>query len=443
MKLQSSLSFAVFCYICVYIYFLKLMKRIYILLFCLHFFIQNFVAQNYRTQAINEDIHSIEVTNNGQWDSYPLMQLNSEDEIMFDFDLVSDNLLAPLRYKLIYCNADWTENTSLSQLDYLDGYDDNLINNYETSLNTTVSYTHYSLKIPNTDVRPKISGNYAILIYDEDLGDGDIFLTACFSVIEPKVSLFPTVSSITDIDANAKHQQVSFDLKYDFFISDVQNDLKVFVRQNDRLDNEKKNIKPTYIQPSNLKYEYNKNLIFEAGNEYKRFDMSSYRSNGMNVAHIDYVRPYYNMYITPSQIKINPSYSYDQDQNGRVIYRNLDGGDVNTEGDYFYTHFTLLADEPLLQPIYINGAFTDNTFTDKYKMVYDRENREYNLTLLLKQGIYNYQYLTFDGQSYSTGPIAGNFYETENEYAIYVYYRPPGQLYDSFIGFSRFQSRQK
>lgn len=410
--------------------------------FLLFFATQYVVAKNYLTQTFSSDIHSIEVLANGQWNSYPVIGLNSADQIHIDFDELSDDL-SNLRYKLIYCNSDWTENKTLSEIDYLDGYNDNLIDDYATSYTTNVSYVHYSLKIPNEEVRPKLSGNYAVVIYDEDRGEDEILLTACFSVLDQKLAIAPKVSTITDIDANDKHHQVSFDLKYNFAIRDVQNDLKVSVRQNNRIDSERINIKPTYIQPSVLRYEHNKNLIFEGGNEYYRFDISSYRTNGMNVRHIQYVRPNYHIYITPNQVRGNPSYSYDQDQNGRVIYRVLDSENVNIEGDYVYTHFTLQAERPLPNDVYLNGAFTNNLFSEKYKMQYNEEDQEYNLTLLLKQGIYNYQFLTNNGNGFSTSPIDGSFYETENEYSIYVYYRPQGQRYDSLIGFVQFQSREK
>ena len=402
-------------------------------------FSQQIVAKNYKTEALVDEIHSIQVLNSGQWNSYPIINLNTSDQIYIDFDKVSDDLLTRMRYKIVYCNADWTINRNLSEMEYLEGFNDNVIDDYAASFNTTVSYTHYSLKIPNNEVNLKLSGNYTVLVYDENEDEDEILLTACFSVLDSKVNIVPKVSSITDIDANDKNQQVSFELKYNFPIRDPQNDLKVSVRQNNRLDNKRKDIKPTYIQSSVLRYEHNRNLIFAAGNEYNRFDISSRRSNGMNVARIDYRRPFYYMYVIPSLIKTKPSYSYDQDQNGRVIYRNLDADDINIEGDYFYTYFTLQADDPLPNDVYINGAFTNNTFSEKYKMKYDRDNREYNLTLLLKQGIYNYQYLT----NGSTEDITGNFHETENEYTVYVYYRPSGQLYDSFIGFSLFQSRAK
>lgn len=400
-------------------------------------------AQSYRTMPLSDDIHSIEVLANKKWDSYSIINLGSADYLHVGFDKVSEETNARLRYKIIYCNADWTPNREISEIEYLDGFDDNPIEDYDVSINTTVLYTHYNLQIPNKDVKPKLAGNYAILVYDEELGEEEILMTACFSVLDNVVGIMPEVSSVTDIDANKEHHQLSFDLNYKLNLRDVKNDFKVFVRQNNRLDNEVKNIKPNYVMPSKLRYKSNKNLIFEAGNEYHRFDMSSYKFNGKNVAHVQFQRPNYHMYLVPNKIKEGGSYSYDQDQNGRVIYRNTEADDVEKEGDYFFVHFTLHADSPLTKDIYLNGAFTNNTFTEQYKMIYDKENSEYYLNLLLKQGIYNYQYLTQNQDGFSTADVEGNFYESENEYSIYVYYRPVGQKYDSLVGFTTIQSRSK
>lgn len=398
-------------------------------------------AQKYATKPISDKIHSIEVLANKVWDSYPIIKLNTPDYIHVAFDQISGDSYSRLRYKIVYCNADWVKNTDLSEIEYLDGFDDNPITDYNNSVNTTVSYTHYSIRFPNDDVKPKLSGNYAIIVYDED--ESDILLTACFSVLEQVVSIAPEVSTITDIDANKEHQQLSFDLDYKLNLRDVKNDLKVFVRQNNRTDNEVKDIKPNYIMPSKLRYRNNKSLIFEAGNEYHRFDLSSHKFNGKNVAHIEYIRPNYYMHIVPNKINDGGTYSYDQDQNGRVIYRNTEADNVDNEGDYFFVNLTLHADRPLTNDIYVNGAFTYNIFSEKYKMIYDQDNKEYYLSLFLKQGIYNYQYLTKQHNTFTSKDVEGSFYETENEYSIYVYYRPMGQRYDSFVGFSSIQSRAK
>lgn len=421
--------------------YLNMNKTIFALI--LLFVISNeILAQTYKTQPLVDDIHSIEVLANKQWNSYPIINLNSQDYIHIGFDKVSEETFARLRYKIIFCDADWVENKELSTIEFLNGFDDNAIEDYDVSLNTSVLYTHYNLQIPNNEVSPKVAGNYTVLVYEEGFEE-DILLTASFSVLDDVVGIAPEISSVTDIDSNKEHHQLTFDLNYKLNLRDVKNDFKVFVRQNNRQDSEVANVKPNYIMPSKLRYRSNRNLIFEAGNEFHRFDMSSYKFNGKNVAHIEFKRPNYHIHIVPNKINSNGSYSYDQDQNGRVIYRNTEADDVEREGDYFYVHFTLHADNPLPNDVYVSGGFTYDTFSDKYKMQYDSDNREYSLMLLLKQGLYNYQYLTREANSFSTSSVEGNFFETENEYSIYVYYRPVGQKYDSLVGFTHIQSRAK
>lgn len=413
-----------------------LSKRVvFILIFQLGI-ISFLMSQTYRTQSISPDIYTIQVNANGNWKNYPVIELNSDDYIQINFDRISEDSYKRLRYKFVHCNADWTP-SSLSDIEYLEGFNDNPIEDYAVSMNTTVEYTNFIFQVPNQDVRLKLSGNYAVLIYEDDNPD-KILLTACFSVVDPQIKMDGAYSSITDIDVNKQHQQVSFTLDCSGIkVQDPINEIKTYVRQNNRLDNEKKLLKPTFIQSNKLVYEHNRDLIFEAGNEYRRFESVSYRYNGLNVQKTEFINPMYRTYIYPDKVLTNNIYSYDQDQNGRFFIRNAEVNEDNndTEADYFIINFSLLMDEPILDRIYINGEFTNNSFSDKYLMKYDHDNRMYYASLLLKQGGYNYQYLTRKGDNYTHGMTEGNYYETENEYSIMVYHRPPGQRYDSFIGF--------
>lgn len=415
----------------------------YILLISLSIAYITCSAQAYHTQAISQEIYTIQVNPNRDWSQQPIIRLNSSEHIHISFDRISDNSYNRLRYRVIHCDAYWKPSREISEIDYLKGFNDNLIEDYESSLNTTVDYTHFGLNIPNSDVNLKLSGNYVVEVYED--GEPDVvLLTACFSAIDPQLSIGATVSSNTDIDTNREHQQLSFTVFYqNLNIRDPHTDLKVFAWQNNRLDTERQQIKPTYVSPGKLVYEHNKNLIFEAGNEYRRFETSSYRYNGMNVEHIEYNRPTYSMYILENKIRAGKSYSYDQDQNGRFIIRSNESDNSESEADYFNTIFTLAMENPISESIYINGNFTNNSFTDKYKMIYDSNNKAYHLSLLLKQGLYNYQYLTKTGNNYSTSNVEGNYFETENEYQVFVYHRPPGQRYDSLIGVQGIQSRKK
>lgn len=411
--------------------------------FILLFFCNLLLAQPYRTQALSPEIHTIEVSKNGNWNFKPIIELNKGDFVKIDFDRISEHSFNRLRYRVLHCDAYWKVSSSISEIDYMSGFNDNYIDTYDPSINTTVEYTHFSLRIPNNEIQLKLSGNYVVEIYEEDDPE-TVLLTACFSVVDNQLSIASSVSSNTDIDTNRSHQQLSFTLHHQGInIRDPHTELIIFAQQNNRLDNEKAKLKPTYVNPGKLIFEHNRDLIFEAGNEYRRFETSSYRSNGMNVAHIEYRRPTYIMDIAADKVRENRGYSYDQDQNGKFFIRTNEGENSDIEADYFVTNFTIPMEEPIANDIYINGDFTNNTFSEKYKMIYDEDNKVYYLSLLLKQGMYNYQYLTKAGNRFSTSKIEGNYHETENEYIIYVYYRPSGQRYDSLIGVQTIYSREK
>lgn len=400
-------------------------------------------AQAYHTQPVSPEIYTIQVNRNGDWSQLPVLGLNSSDYINISFDRISDNSFNRLRYRVLHCDAYWKPSRELAEIDYLNGFNDNPIEDYNASINTTVEYTHFNLDIPNKDINLKLSGNYVVEVYEDGIPD-ETLLTACFSIVDAQVSIGPTISSNTDIDTNRAHQQLSFTILHqNLNIRDPFADLKVFAWQNNRLDTERQEIKPTYVNTGKLIYEHNRNLIFEAGNEYRRFETASHRYNGMNVEHIEYQRPTYNMFLVTDKVRANRGYSYDQDQDGKFIIRSNETDNSESGADYFNTIFSLEMDAPISEDIFVNGSFTNNNFTEKYRLVYDEESKTYSLPLLLKQGLYNYQYLTKSGTNYSTGKIEGNYYEAENEYQIFVYYRPSGQRYDSLIGVQNMQSRKK
>lgn len=392
------------------------------------------VGQSFKTEPISDEIHTIQVNRNGDWRNNSVINMNKGDFIRLNFDRISENSFARLRYKLIYCNADWSK-SNLFDIEFLDGFNDNLINDNASSTNTTVQYTNFMLDIPNDDVNLKLSGNYTIQVYEED-NPSNILLNACFSVLDNKVSVGGSVSSNTLIDSNREHQQLSFTINHPALrINDPVNDLKIYMRQNNRLDNQKAIERPSSILPNRLVYEQRRDLIFEAGNEYRRFDIPSSRFNGLRIMQMFYNRPYYFASVVPDIIRANTRYIYDEDQNGSFWIRNTDGTDSDIDADYFFVNFTLRADNPFKGDVYINGNFTYNTFKEIYRMQYDYDKGEYYATLLMKQGAYNYQYMLALDDGFSAAPIEGNYFETENSYQILVYHRPPGQLFDALVGY--------
>ena len=390
-----------------------------------------------RHEILDRQLHTLQVVVNDDPLLPPIMNLGGGNHLEIGFDEFSHEYHRYI-YKVEHCNADWSPSTEIFESDYMNGFNGEPIEDYEKSFNTTVLYTHYSLRIPNENISLKLSGNYKLTVYNDEGDEPVPVLTAWFILVEPGVGIGATVSTNTDIDFNKSHQQVDFSVNYGLVkVIDPHRELKTVVMQNRRWDNCVVNPKPNIQAANKIEFTHNRQLIFPAGNEYHKFEILDVHIPTLNVARMEWFDPYYHATLYPNQTARN--YLYDEDQNGAFIIRNSDDEDVATTCDYVFTHFTLKSPQLPGGEVYLNGEWTYNRFIPEYRMTYNRETQAYEATALLKQGYYNYNYLFVpDGETQgNSGRTDGNFYETENEYIILVYHRPNGGRYDKLVGYRR------
>ncbi|NDP20750.1 MAG: DUF5103 domain-containing protein [Paludibacter sp.] len=388
-----------------------------------------------RTQIFNRNIKTLQIGKPGEKLGLPIIEFNSSDIIEVNFDEMSHEAHS-YSYKVMHCNADWTL-SNLSSTEYLSGFTTANISDYTLSVNTTYLYTHYKFDLPNNDMSFKISGNYVISIYEDNQTDKPIAL-ACFSLVDPKIGITSNIRGNTDVELNGRYQQLDFDVNLKgYSVRDPNTEFKVVVRQNNRIDNEVTNIKPTYLNASKLSYVNNKSLIFDGGYEYHRFDISSVYAAGEGVESIRYTRPYYDAFLTESKIQTSRIYMHDLDVNGKFVINLQNSDDDNVEADYMMVHFTLAAKSPYFDgQLYLGGEFNFNLLDDVSHMKHDVNKGIYYNSVLLKQGGYNYQYWFLPkGATKATAErVEGSYWQTKNEYTIYVYHRPWGERYDKLVG---------
>ena len=364
----------------------------------------------------------------------PVIMLDSDDRVIISFDELTEEH-SYLRYSLVHCNAHW-QPSGLVDSEFIDGFNLGYVENYEYSQLTKVHYVHYSIALPNDEVRFTISGNYLLRVFPEDDPENTL-LQARFMVSEAKVGIVANVTSRTDVDYNDAHQQLSFEVDASKLnVQDMYNDLKIVVSQNSRVDNEVFLDRPFRVSMSKAYYEHLSPLIFKAGNEYRRMEIVSVTYPGMGVDRIEYINPYYNMALRTDELRSTEQYLYDQTQYGRFTIREYNSSQSDIEADYVMTHFSLVLPEQYEYGIFLDGDFTHRRFDPESRMVYNRATGLYEKSLLLKQGAYNYQYLAvpIGSMSGATAPIEGDFYETVNEYLVKVYYHRPGERYDRLVG---------
>jgi len=391
---------------------------------------------NYTNHVFDQRIKTVQLYKVGWNLSYPIMKLNSNEKLVLNFDLLGDQP-ETYYYTFIHCDKDWKK-SDIFPNDYLTGYTENPVEDYVNSFNTTVSYFHYNLSFPNDRVNISKSGNYVLEIYPADKPE-EPAITQRFTVTEDAVKIKVTAHRPQMTKENNTHQQVDFIVNYTgITINDSYKDLFAFVLQNGRWDNAKMNLKPESFGNNELNYNSlsDKN-IFQGGNEFRYFDIKSIRYKTEYVKRIDFANPNYNVYLFPSENRESKPYFYNQDFNGKYYIAFQEGKKPEIESDYVYVYFTLPSDQMVSGgKMYISGSLNNWTFDKNNLMTYNPERREYECTMILKQGWYNYEYVFLkDGQTNGTASLfEGSHYETENDYVVLIYYRNPHDRYDRVIG---------
>jgi Domain of unknown function (DUF5103) len=363
----------------------------------------------------------------------PVLPLAQDVPLWLEFDQLSNDT-EDYAVKIVNCNADWTV-SQLNSNEYLDDYNEFYIRNRELSFNTKVQYVHYRFQIPKV----KISGNFVLKIYKTG-NENDIIISKRYMIYDPKVSIVSSMGIITGVEEAFRNQQINFNIQYPYVdISNPSEQVKVSMRQNFRWDNAIKDLKPTYVNPANkeLIYKYfNLENNFKGGNEYRVFDTRFFQARGINIAQLELKEDKNEVKLMTDQSRNGIIYHriFD-DLNGRYYVQNTNGRDPHTEADYYQVNFRLKAPIEPLGKVYVSGGFSNWQLDPDYEMQYNDAEESYELSLTLKQGYYAYLYSFQQNGQRDDIYYEGSHNMTENNYEIFVYYRPFGARTDYLIGY--------
>lgn len=376
--------------------------------------------------------------------SYPVIELNSENRICFEFDLVEDNA-KNYEYQIIHCNANW-EQSDLFSDEFMDGFNENVMYDYSYSANTRVKYVHYKANIPNDDVKLKVSGNYIIRVIE----DGDrkkTVATARFMIYEPIVNVQANVQKAISSNFGGSGQEIRFSVMHnDLEIADPFSEVKVLISQNNRPDRLLNDLKPVFVRNNELVYSFSGENVLPGGNEFRMFSSKNLNILGENVNDIQFVDSMYHIQLRIDERRSYKRYFTQEDMNGSYLVYLDNNFDHYISADYNYVYFYLAYEKPYLDgKFYLYGEFNNWNNLDAYEMTYNFESEMYEGVFLLKQGVYNYTYVyknNFENKIDET-VIEGSHYETENDYLIFIYHNGIDENYDRLVGYQVANSKFK
>ncbi len=360
----------------------------------------------------------------------PIIRLGERVQLSFD---ALNGKEEDYYYTISHHNFDWTP-SDLSKSEYLDGFDEVRITTYENSLNTLQIYSHYTLTIPNRDTRRLTkSGNYLLNITNNR---GDVIFTRKFIVVENIASVGVEIKRSRDLRNINEKQVVQFSVNSpNLLLINPKQTVKTLVLQNSNLKTGITNLVPQYTMGNELIYRYDKEASFGGGNEFLAFDNKDVRAASNGIRSISLTDLYEN-YLFTDIPRYNRPYTYNPDINGNFVVRNIDARNQDIEAEYVRMHFNLQYYDDLDdKELHIYGNFNNWTIDGSTYMEYDAKSDSYRNTRLFKQGFYNYKYVVVnrDG-TIDSGAVDGDFWQTENDYTVVVYFRDLGARYDRVIG---------
>ncbi len=370
----------------------------------------------------------------------PIIRLDSADRLLLDFDgLGMDH--KNYGYTVLHCNYDWTP-SDLLKAEYIEGMHDYYLNDYEFSINTYIPYTHYKLVIPNENITLTKSGNYVLIVYQNDDVE-DVVLTRRFMVYEEKVNIGADVVRATNLDERYTNQQLNFVVNHGgYSIPNPFLDLNVTVLQNGRFDNALVGLKPKFMRNDQLDYNFEGENSFFGGNEFRNFDTKQLTELTLNTRK-SVLDTCYTIFLVPEAPRNSSKYSFMDDINGRFVVRRLNSTTPEAEADYALIDFYLKTPKYTEGDVYVFGQLSDWRANSNFKLNYDEQTHAYRGQILLKQGYYNYQYVVLPeyGRVADETLIEGSHWETTNEYSILIYHREIGIRYDRLIGMKQLIDR--
>lgn len=417
----------------------RMLKRTFLLICALLVAAGSFAQLVYDNQNYDDRIKTVLLVKKGTDDRYPVISLGSEQQLELSFDILGAQN-EYFQYTIVHCDAQWNP-TRLNQNEYLRGLTFDNVNDFRFSTNTYVKYVHYSISLPNENIKPLIAGNYLIKVY-RNFDEEDLVLTRRMMVLRSSVTVTASVKPASLAQYRYTRQEVNFSVDYKgFTMPDPFQDVNVVIMQNYRWDNALRGLKPQFIRDNTLDYNYFDQTLFPGGNEFRFFDIRSLRQFSQNVRTKTHDTMYH-AFLNFDESRGAKQYFQYVDYNGKRVIANKDGLDGAIDGDYASVTFYLLSMNQLDQDVYVYGEFTDWRLLPEYKMWYNKNRSRYELDALLKQGRYEYKYATPDASGApDESTFEGSHANTENEYTILIYHKHIQFKYDELIGVYNFKTQ--
>lgn len=367
--------------------------------------------------------------------SQPILRLGDQDRLLLQFDVLGDESRY-YSYRIQHCSHDWQVD-DLAVSEYLNGFETSSIGNSQSSFTTRQPYVHYWETIPNDMTEFTASGNYLLTVYDDENPDSVLFARR-FYVYEVQANLQAEVGQVLGSDGKDCNQNVSVYVtppKGQYFNNPTLY-YHMYVRQNGRADLCRE-LPLHSVKGAELHYKWKDENVFAGGNVFRFFDVSNLNIPMYTTARLEIFAGEYIAYLKPEEDRSRKNYVYREGLNGQFKISADNRTNPAVEADYVWVNLAIPMEVPRMDGLfYAVGDGWGWDFTDGNMFQWQQQMKAYTLRLRVKQGYYSYQivFVPAGKKEGLTSVVEGDFFESRNDYYIFLYQHTPADRFDRLIG---------
>lgn len=364
------------------------------------------------------------------------MRLGAGERFIVSFDLLSAEI-AELYYRLSP-QTSRGEASELQPFEAFTAFAEQDISDVRQGAMIGLPYAHYTFELSERTLGFKTSGRYLLEVFERG-NDTRALLQMPVYVYERHISGELIQRRSLSSSTADKEQLVELELKLPNNLSITRpEELWVRVIQNESEDFPSVVLRqPSQMRPDSWSYRGQRAAKFWAGNEYRYIEHLSTSPEGYGIA-ASGVSPegWATMRIEEDDDVRGKAYQTRQDKQGRQVLRSRVSADVAYEGEYHIAEFRLRS--PRLQgyDVLLEGQAFDYIPRGERSLSYNEAEGGYQIAYPLKNGYQEYRYVLVPQTEGGVAPepIDGSYYQTENSYQAFVYYRPRGERHDRLLG---------
>ncbi len=382
-----------------------------------------------------EKVKTVFINNRWHPTLFPYVLLGSEDVLNVSFDIL-EGTPQYLNVSFYHFNYDWTQSEMLPA-EYLRGINLFEVRNFQTSNYTLVPYVHYECTVPVSNFL--ISGNYLLVVYNQD---AEVLFTRRFYVTENSVLVSVKFGQPDNIQYTYTHHSLDITINTNKkFVQNDQRELKLMVMQNGNPHTTQYHFEPRINQGDLFYFNRLDGILFPAMKEFRIKDMSAINYRTQDIEYWESRDNKFLCWLKPDVVREYRPYYTENEINGSFLNYNKSNRSQPPHAlEYVWAQFTLEVPRAFDDPVYVFGQLSDWSIKPDFKMEYDESRKIYRAEVLLKMGYYNHIYVLGKANGPDHTPLEGNWYETENQYQVVVYYRSMVNRYDQILFAGTFNS---